>query len=47
VQQQGHGAGLGLAIVGEISRAHRATIELGQGTLGGLLVRLRFPSSID
>jgi two-component system sensor histidine kinase TctE len=46
LQQQGQGAGLGLAIVGEISRAHRATIELGQGALGGLLVRLRFPSNI-
>ncbi|WP_181297610.1 sensor histidine kinase [Pseudomonas sp. Q2-TVG4-2] len=47
LQQQGQGAGLGLAIVGEISRAHRATIELGQGALGGLLVRLRFPSNIS
>ena len=47
VQQKGQGAGLGLAIVGEISRAHRATIELGQGTLGGLLVRLRFASTLD
>ncbi len=47
VQQQGQGAGLGLAIVGEISRAHRATIELGQGALGGLLVRVRFPSSLE
>jgi len=46
LQQQGQGAGLGLAIVGEISRAHRATIELGQGALGGLLVRLRFPPQI-
>ena len=37
------GAGLGLAIVGEICRAHRAEIELGQGALGGLLVRVSFP----
>ena len=44
MQQQGPGAGLGLAIVGEISRAHRATIELDQGSLGGLLVKLKFPS---
>jgi two-component system, OmpR family, sensor histidine kinase TctE len=43
VHQQGRGAGLGLAIVGEIIRAHRATIELDQGTLGGLLVKVRFP----
>ncbi|WP_394561188.1 sensor histidine kinase [Aquipseudomonas alcaligenes] len=40
---QGNGAGLGLAIVGEICRAHRAEIELGQGALGGLLVRVSFP----
>ncbi|WP_256206962.1 hypothetical protein, partial [Pseudomonas sp. BAY1663] len=39
--------GLGLAIVGEISRAHRAAIELAQGPLGGLLVRVRFvPSEV-
>ncbi len=38
----GHGAGLGLAIVGEIVRAHRAEISLDQGALGGLLVRVRF-----
>ena len=37
------GAGLGLAIVGEICRAHRAEIELGQGALGGLRVRVSFP----
>lgn len=43
LQQQGHGAGLGLAIVGEISRAHRATIELDRGESGGLLVKVRFP----
>jgi two-component system sensor histidine kinase TctE len=43
VHQQGQGAGLGLAIVGEIIRAHRATVELGQGALGGLLVKVRFP----
>ncbi|MCJ0972094.1 sensor histidine kinase N-terminal domain-containing protein [Pseudomonas sp. PS1] len=42
---RGRGAGLGLAIVGEISRAHRAGVELGQGALGGLLVKVRFPSS--
>jgi hypothetical protein len=27
---------------GEIGRAHRATIEFGQGSLGGLRVTLRF-----
>ena len=45
LQQQARGAGLGLAIVGEIIRAHRATIELNQGALGGLLVKVRFPPS--
>ena len=40
---QGSGAGLGLAIVGEICRAHRAGVELAQGELGGLLVRVSFP----
>ena len=43
VHPQGGGAGLGLAIVGEITRAHRANIELDQGRMGGLLVRVRFP----
>ncbi|WP_313086029.1 sensor histidine kinase [Pseudomonas sp.] len=42
VQGGGHGAGLGLAIVGEIVRAHRASIELDRGQLGGLRVRVRF-----
>ncbi len=38
------GSGLGLAIVGEICRAHRARIQLDQGELGGLLVRVTFPT---
>ncbi len=37
------GAGLGLAIVGEICRAHRATIALCQGDAGGVLARVAFP----
>jgi two-component system sensor histidine kinase TctE len=37
------GAGLGLAIVGEICRAHQATITLHDGTAGGLRVRVVFP----
>ncbi|MEK1939362.1 MAG: sensor histidine kinase [Pseudomonas sp.] len=37
------GAGLGLAIVGEICRAHQATISLHDGPSGGLLVRVEFP----
>jgi len=36
------GAGLGLAIVGEICRAHRASISLHQVQPYGLLVRVAF-----
>lgn len=39
----GTGAGLGLAIVGEICRAHRACISLEDGAAGGLRVRVAFP----
>lgn len=42
-RQGGTGAGLGLAIVGEICRAHRARIRLQDGSAGGLLVRVEFP----
>ncbi|MDT4880934.1 Sensor histidine kinase CpxA [compost metagenome] len=42
-QPQSGGAGLGLAIVGEICRAHQAQIALDQGELGGLLIRVAFP----
>lgn len=38
----GTGAGLGLAIVGEICRAHRARISLLDGAAGGLRVRVEF-----
>ncbi|TBV01364.1 sensor histidine kinase [Phytopseudomonas dryadis] len=41
-QAQGAGAGLGLAIVGEICRAHRASISLHQVMPHGLLVRVVF-----
>jgi two-component system sensor histidine kinase TctE len=41
---QGSGAGLGLAIVGEICRAHRASISLHQVQPQGLLVRVEFAS---
>ncbi|MDU9414139.1 sensor histidine kinase [Pseudomonas sp. zfem005] len=37
------GAGLGLAIVGEICRAHLADISLHDGASGGLRVRVSFP----
>lgn len=40
---QGPGAGLGLAIVGEICRAHQAEISLHDGDVGGLKVRVSFP----
>lgn len=42
-QAQGKGAGLGLAIVGEICRAHKAAISLHQAQPRGLLVRVEFP----
>lgn len=41
---QGPGAGLGLAIVGEICRAHQARISLHQVQPHGLLVRVEFPA---
>ncbi|MGH8433884.1 MAG: sensor histidine kinase [Pseudomonas sp.] len=41
---QGAGAGLGLAIVGEICRAHLATISLHDAVRGGLRVRVEFPA---
>jgi two-component system sensor histidine kinase TctE len=40
---KGAGAGLGLAIVGEICRAHQATISLHQAQPSGLLVRVEWP----
>lgn len=40
----GTGAGLGLAIVGEIARIHRAHITLNHGMPGGLRVRVQFPA---
>jgi two-component system sensor histidine kinase TctE len=39
---KGTGAGLGLAIVGEICRAHQATISLHQVQPQGLRVRVEF-----
>ena len=46
-QAQGLGAGLGLAIVGEICQAHRAAISLHQASPQGLLVRVAFHSEAD
>ncbi|APU29606.1 histidine kinase [Ectopseudomonas alcaliphila JAB1] len=42
----GNGAGLGLAIVGEICRAHQARISLHQVRPHGLRVRVEFPLSV-
>ncbi|WP_116137053.1 ATP-binding protein [Trinickia diaoshuihuensis] len=36
------GSGLGLAIVKRVAMQHKATIELGDAPLGGLLVKVRF-----
>lgn len=44
---QGNGAGLGLAIVGEICRAHQAQISLHQAVPKGLLVRVAFPLELS
>lgn len=44
---QGNGAGLGLAIVGEICRAHQARISLHQARPHGLLVRVEFPLLVE
>ncbi len=43
---QGNGAGLGLAIVGEICRAHQARVSLHQAVPHGLRVRVEFPVSV-
>lgn len=43
--QSSAGSGLGLSIVGEIVRAHRAEISLHEASTGGLLVRISFASS--
>lgn len=44
---QGNGAGLGLAIVGEICRAHQARISLHQARRHGLLVRVEFALLVE
>jgi signal transduction histidine kinase len=38
------GTGLGLAIVREIAAAHRGTVSMGESSLGGLRVEVRFPT---
>jgi signal transduction histidine kinase len=39
----GSGSGLGLSIIRNIAERHRASIELGDATLGGLRVEIGFP----
>jgi signal transduction histidine kinase len=40
---QSEGVGLGLAIVKEIMKAHRGTISIAEGPLGGAIFSLSFP----
>jgi signal transduction histidine kinase len=41
--ERGPGAGLGLAIVAEIARAHHATVDIGEPLGGGALFTMQFP----
>ncbi|WP_418320018.1 ATP-binding protein [Piscinibacter sakaiensis] len=41
----GDGSGLGLAIVSTIAKRHRASVELGDSTRGGLRASVRFPTA--
>ena len=46
-ESQAPGSGLGLAIVKSIADQHGATLDIGRSeSLGGLRVRLRFPSIV-
>jgi signal transduction histidine kinase len=40
--QRGSGAGLGLAIVAEVARAHGATVNIGEAPGGGTMLTIRF-----
>jgi signal transduction histidine kinase len=40
---QGVGAGLGLAIVGEIMKAHGGTVDVNDAVGGGAVFTIRFP----
>src|SRR5258706_16053750 len=40
-----HGAGLGLAIVAEIMKAHRGSIRVDDGPNGGAIFTLAFPTT--
>jgi signal transduction histidine kinase len=40
------GAGLGLSIVRDVTRAHGGSVALGESSLGGLLVRIELPSEL-
>ena len=41
------GSGLGLSIVEELTRAYGGSVKLGDSALGGLLVELELPCSMD
>jgi signal transduction histidine kinase len=43
--RQAGGTGLGLSIVRDVTRAHGGSVELGDSSLGGLLVRIELPSA--
>jgi signal transduction histidine kinase len=39
------GTGLGLSIVRDVTTAYGGSVELGDSSLGGLLVRIELPSA--
>ncbi|HSN69256.1 MAG TPA: HAMP domain-containing sensor histidine kinase, partial [Thermoanaerobaculia bacterium] len=41
------GLGLGLALVAEVARWHRGTVEIDEAPAGGAIVRLRFPLAAE
>jgi signal transduction histidine kinase len=40
------GCGIGLSIVRTVAQVHSAQIELGESSLGGLSVTVRFPNAV-
>jgi signal transduction histidine kinase len=43
--REGGGAGLGLAIVAEVARAHHGEVAITDSRLGGALVQVRLPAA--